>query len=129
MLKLKDVNSARAYSGLVSGDETGWAYEERSSILDRVSQPSVESGSFCKGGLGPPKANHNIIAREDNNPEIAPVWLIDSNNIPKVKIPSRGPPTTPNIVKLAWEKLKIFNLDQNLYLEQLWYNTYLQDIS
>lgn len=74
--------------------------------MDLVSQPSIETGSFVGNGLGLPKANHSIIPREESNPVIAPVWLADSNNIPNVKIPSRGPPTTPNIVKLAFNRIR-----------------------
>lgn len=75
-------------------------------IRDLVSQPSVETGKVGGFGLGWPKAIQRVIPREENNPVIAPVWLADSINIPRVKMPSNGPPTAPKIVKLACREQK-----------------------
>ena len=67
-------------------------------------QPAIEVGkyNFVGSGLGWPNAIHKENIKEHKTPTMDPTSLADSISIPKVKIPSKGPPTTPNIVKLAW---------------------------
>jgi hypothetical protein len=45
-----------------------------------------------------------MTANEDANPEIAPKELASGRHIPRVKRPSRGPPTIPKTERAAFRK-------------------------
>ena len=58
--------------------------------------------SLLGGGLGPPNPIQETKQRPRMNPDNAPFCLTRLKRTPSVKSPSRGPPTTPNIVREAW---------------------------
>ena len=59
-------------------------------------------GNFIIGGFGPPNPIHKPMARLIRNAGKLDFSLVNGNSIPRVKRPSRGPPTIPKTVKLAW---------------------------
>lgn len=65
-------------------------------------QPLLVTGSVVGIGLGCPKATQNKNARDTVAPITDPVSEAVSVSIPRVKSPNNGPPTTPNIVRPAY---------------------------
>jgi len=68
-------------------------------------QPSVEISSRGIGGFGCPNPIHKENMRLKTKLAIAPLWLHDGKNIPRVYKPNIGPPTTPKIVRAACRKI------------------------
>lgn len=69
-----------------------------------ISQPSTVLGKAGGIGRGWPKATQNKNASAVRAPVIAPPSVANSVPMPSVKIPNKGPPTTPKIVKPACDK-------------------------
>jgi hypothetical protein len=75
-------------------------------------QPSTDLGKADGIGRGWPKATQNKNASAVRAPVIAPPSVANSVPMPSVKMPNKGPPTTPKIVKPACDK-KNFVIDTN----------------
>lgn len=76
--------------------------------LAKLLQPSVVVGNIGGTGRGWPKTIQNKNNNAVRAPTIAPLSVADSVPMPSVKMPSSGPPTTPKIVKEAYDKRNLF---------------------
>jgi hypothetical protein len=74
------------------------------SLKNLISQIMAKKSFSLPGGLGWPKLIQIMTANEDANPEIAPKELASGRHIPRVKRPSRGPPTIPKTERAAFRK-------------------------
>lgn len=69
--------------------------------------PAIDTGSLVGMGFGSPKAIHKQMIKALLVPTIAPISLASSTNIPKLKVPNKGPPRAPATRKVVCTRFPI----------------------